>query len=65
MSVSSKETEEGVTSLIDSEEEEFVLAVDQDASPTFKTQSGKQYLKKYEEAVQIFPNQLRRQLSNP
>ena len=41
VSVSSREIEEGVVSLTDSEEEESALAVDQNAPPMSKTQSGK------------------------
>ena len=55
VSVSLRETEEGVASLIDSKEEEFVLAVDQDAHPTSKTRSDKYYLIKYDEAVTSLP----------
>ena len=55
VSVSSRETEEGVASLTDSEEEEFVLAVNQDAPPIFKNYSSKQYLKKYNEVMASLP----------
>ena len=55
VSVSSRETEKGVVSLTDSEEEESALAIDQDAPLMSKTQSGKQYLKKYDEAVASLP----------
>jgi len=41
VSVSSKEIEESVASLTDSEDEKFVLAMDQDAPSTTKTHSGK------------------------
>jgi len=55
VSVSSKEIEESVASLIDARDEKFVLAMDQDAPSTSKTHSGKQYLKKCEEAVASLP----------
>jgi len=41
VSVSSKEAEEGVASLTDSEEKESGLTVDQDAPPTSKIRSEK------------------------
>ena len=47
----SRETETGVASLIDSEEDEIVLAARTKCPPVAGTRSGQQYLKKYDETV--------------
>jgi len=43
--ISTRETEEDITSLTSSEEEESAFAADIGALPTSKARSGKQYLK--------------------
>jgi len=46
-----RETEKDVASLFSSEKEESLFAPDTGASPTSKTQFGKQYLKQYGEVM--------------
>ena len=53
--ISTRETEEDVTSLTSSGEEEFAFAADTGAPPTSKTRSDKQYLKYYGEPVANSP----------
>ena len=48
---STRETEEDVTSLTSSGDEEFAFAADIGTPPTSKTRSGKQYLKQYGEPI--------------
>ena len=55
VSISIRETEEDVTPLISTEEEESAFIADTGAPPTSKTQSGKQYLKQYDEPMVNFP----------
>jgi len=45
---SSREAEMNVVSLTDSEEKKIALVAKQDAHPMAGTQSGQQYLKKYD-----------------
>ena len=54
VSISTRETEEGTTSLTSSGEEESAFAADVGAPSTSKTQSGKQYLKQYSEPIASF-----------
>jgi len=49
MSIPTRETEEDVTSLTSSGEEDSTFTADTGAPPTSKTRSGKQYLKQYGE----------------
>ena len=49
VSISTRETEEDVTSLTSSGDEESAFAADTGAPPTSKTRSGKHYLKQYGE----------------
>jgi len=51
VSVSSWETEKGVASLTDSEEEKSAFAIDQNAPPMSKLWYEKQYLRKHDEAM--------------
>ena len=53
--ISSREIEEGITSLTDSGKEKSILDMDQNAPSTSKPWSGKQYLKKYDKAVASLP----------
>jgi len=66
MGIFPRETEEDVTSLTSSgDEESSAFAADTGAPPTSKTRSDKQYLKQYDEPIINSPSQLRRQSSSP
>ena len=56
MSISIRETEKDVASLTSLGEEETDFAGNNGAPPTLKTQSGKQYLKQYDEPMVDLPH---------
>ena len=51
VSIPTRETKEDVTSLTSSGEEESAFVADTGEPPTSKTQSGKQYVKQYDELM--------------
>ena len=51
VSISIRETDEDVTSLTSSGDEESALVADTSAFPTSKTQSSKQFLKQYDKPM--------------
>jgi len=55
LSVSTRETEEGIASLTSSGEEKSAFAIDIGAPSTSKTLSCKQYFKQYGEPITISP----------
>jgi len=56
MCASWREAEIGVASLTNSEEEKIILAKEQNTPHVAGTQSGQQYLKKYDEVVPSSPS---------
>jgi hypothetical protein len=61
---SSKESEENVTALTDSEEEKTIFLAGPEIHPVSTTRSGKSYLKKYDEAELSAPKPIQ-EAANP
>jgi len=57
--ISTRKTDEDITSLTSSREEESSFTADIGAPPTSKTRFGKQYLKQYGELMVDSPSQMR------